>query len=70
MLVKKSVKGVFDMTNYEKFKQALKRRQEESYELLMQEVKKVKETVERLLTLAFESSASQARTNYTGLEMY
>ena len=58
------------MTNYEKFKQALKRRQEESYELLMQEVKKVKETVERLLTLAVESSASQARTNYTGLEMY
>ena len=58
------------MTNYEKFKQALKRRQEESYELLMQEVKKVKETIERLLTLAFESSASQARTNYTGLEMY
>ena len=58
------------MTNYEKFKQALKRRQEESYELLMQEVKKVKETVEKLLTLAFECSASQARTNYTGLEMY
>ena len=28
------------MTNYERFKQALKKRQEESYALLMQEVKR------------------------------
>lgn len=58
------------MFNYEKFKQALKKRQEESYELLMQEVKKVKETIEKILTLILETSASSARSNYSGLDMY
>ena len=58
------------MFNYERFKQALKKRQEESYELLMQEVKKVKETIEKILTLILETSASSARTNYSGLDMY
>ena len=58
------------MFNYERFKQALKKLQEESYELLMKEVKKVKETIEKILTLILENSASNARTNYSGLEMY
>lgn len=58
------------MFNYERFKQALKKRQEESYELLMQEVKKVKETIEKILTLILETSASNARTSYSGLDMY
>ena len=58
------------MTGYEKFKQALKKRQEESYELLMQEVKKVKETIEKILTLILETSANDARVKYSGLDMY
>lgn len=58
------------MTGYEKFKQALKKRQEESYALLMQEVKKVKETIEKILTLILETSANDARVKYSGLDMY
>lgn len=58
------------MSSYEKFKQALKKRQEESYAMLLQEVKKMKETIEKILSLILETSASDARSNYSGLEMY
>ena len=56
--------------NYEKFKEALKRREEEAYAALKDEVAKVRDNVEKMLALFCESSANQARTNYSGLEMY
>ena len=56
--------------NYEKFKEALKRREEESFAALKAEVAKVRDNVEKMLALFCESSANQARTNYSGLEMY
>ncbi|MBQ4115149.1 hypothetical protein IJD34_07060 [bacterium] len=58
------------MTNFERFKQALKRRKEEEYAKLQLEVKKMKETIEKMLTKIFECTANQAKTNYSGLEMY
>lgn len=58
------------MTNFERFKQALKKKREEEYAKLQLEVKKMKQTIERFLTLAFECTASQAKTNYSGLEMH
>ena len=56
--------------NYENFKKALKKREEESFVALKEEVRKVKGNVEKMLALFCESSANQARTNYSGLEMY
>ncbi len=56
--------------NYEKFKEALKRREEESFAALKAEVAKVRDYVEKMLALFCENSANQARTNYSGLEMY
>ena len=56
--------------NYEKFKEALKRREEETFAALKAEVAKVRDNVEKMLALFCESSANQARTNYSGLEMY
>ena len=58
------------MTNFEKFKQALKRKEEENYAKLQEEIKKVKENIEHFLTLFFECTSSQARTGYSGLDMY
>lgn len=58
------------MKNYERFKKALKDYEEKRYAELKDEVKKVKAFVEKMLTICFESTASQARSNYSGLEMY
>ena len=46
------------------------RREEESFAALKAEVAKVRDNVEKMLALFCESSANQARTNYSGLEMY
>lgn len=56
--------------NYKNFKEALRKRDEKNYNELKKEVKTVKSHVERLLTMVFESTASQAKTNYAGLEMF
>ena len=42
----------------------------EEYAKLQLEVKKMKETIEKMLTKIFECTANQAKTNYSGLEMY
>jgi len=55
--------------DYKEFKMALKRYEEKKFEELKAEIKKMKESIEKMLTLCFESSASQARTNYSGLDM-
>lgn len=58
------------MKNYEKFKNALKRYEEKRFEELKAEINKVKSFIEKMLTICFENTASQARSNYSGLDMY
>ena len=58
------------MTNFERFKQALKKREEESFARLKKEIQEVKAFIEKMLTMFFESTTSQAQTNYSGLQMY
>lgn len=58
------------MYSFEKFKQALKKREEERYQALRKEVKELKNKIERALEMFFESSTGRAQTNYRGLEMY
>lgn len=58
------------MYSFEKFKQALKKREEERYQALRKEVKELKNKIEKGLEMFFESSTGRAQTNYRGLEMY
>ncbi len=55
--------------DYNRFKSALKKVEEENYAKLMQDVEKVKAFVEKALTLCLESNASMSRVNYPGLEI-
>lgn len=55
--------------NYDSFKAALKRVQDENHERLMDDIEKVKAFVEKALTLCLESNASKARMNYPGVEL-
>lgn len=55
--------------NYDSFKLALKRVQDENHERLLQDIDKVKVFVEKALTLCLESSANTARMNYPGVEL-
>lgn len=54
--------------NYENFKAALKRAQDESYAILMKDIQIVKAHVEKWLTMFLESSSNLARMDYPGLE--
>lgn len=58
------------MKNFEKLKLALKKREEENYAKLQEEVRKLRDSIEHFLTVFFESTSSKAQTNYRGLEMY
>ena len=58
------------MYSFEKLKNALKKREEERYNALKKEIHQLKINIEKALTMFFESSASRAQTNYSGLEMY
>ena len=58
------------MYSFEKFKEALKKREEERFLALKEEVKKVRAFIEKILTMCLESTSSLARTNYNGLDMY
>ncbi len=58
------------MYSFEKLKAALKRREEERYEALKKEVKTLRQRIEEALEMFFESTASQAQTRYSGLEMH
>jgi hypothetical protein len=55
--------------NYDSFKAALKRVEEENHARLMADIEKVKAFVEKALTLCLESSASMSRANYPGVEL-
>ena len=52
-----------------KFRIALTKAEEERQEELKQDIAKVRNTVEKILTMAMECTANKARTNYAGLEM-
>lgn len=54
--------------NYDSFKAALKRAQDESYAILMKDIQIVKAHVERWLTLFLDSNANLSRMNYPGIE--
>lgn len=56
--------------NFKKFKIALRKAEEERQEELKQDVKKVRNVVEKILTMAMENTASLSRANYAGLEMF
>jgi hypothetical protein len=56
--------------NFEEFKLALKRRREENYAKLLEEIRKLRKNIEDFLTKFFECTASQAQTRYSGLEMH
>lgn len=58
------------MAGFEKFKNALKKAEVERQEELQNDVKKVRAVVEKVLTMAMENTASVARTQYSGLEMF
>ncbi len=55
--------------DYNRFKAALKKTEQDNYEKLLCEVQKVKIFVEKVLTLCLESNASMARTSYPGIEL-
>ncbi|MBQ7764401.1 hypothetical protein IJ384_03415 [bacterium] len=58
------------MTNFEKFKQALKKREEENYLALKAEIKKLQANIERFFELFFESTTSKSQTQFNNLSMY
>jgi len=58
------------MYSFEKFKQALKKREEEKFQALKKEVRDLRDKIEKALEMFFESSAGRAQTNYIGLEMH
>ena len=55
---------------FENLKKALKKREEENYARLREEILKLRDNIEHFLEVFFESTASKAQTNYQGLEMY
>lgn len=55
--------------NYDSFKEALRKVQEENHTRLLQDIEKVKAFVEKALTLCLESNANTARMNYPGVEL-
>jgi hypothetical protein len=63
-------KGVLIMAGFEKFKNALKKAEEERHEELQQDIRKVRNVIEKVLSMAMENTANVARTRYSGLEMF
>ena len=56
--------------NFEEFKLALKKREEERYAKLQEEIRKIRDTIEKVLTMFFESTTSKVQTKYSELGMY
>lgn len=55
--------------DYDSFKLALKRVEEEKYDELKRDISKVKMFFEKMITLSLESSASMAQAEYKGIEL-
>ena len=58
------------MASFEKFKKELKKVEEQKYEELQNDVKKVRNVVEKILKMALENTAQVTRTSYAGTEMF
>ena len=58
------------MLNFKKFKEALRKRDEERFAKLQEEIKKMRDNIERILTMILETNSNQARTSYLGLDMH
>jgi hypothetical protein len=56
--------------DFYKFKLALKEAEKNNYAGLREDVRKVRDYVEKILSSVLECSANQARTNYIGREMH
>ena len=56
--------------SFEDFKLALRKREEERYAKLQEEIRKLRDNIEKVLTMFFESTTSKAQTRYSGLGMY
>ena len=56
--------------NFEKFKGALRKRDEENYKQLQHDLQCVKQFIEKCLKMFCESTANQAQTKYNGLVMH
>lgn len=55
--------------NYEKFKNALRKVEEERFLALKKDIEQVKAFVEKALTLCLESTANMSRTSYSGVDI-
>lgn len=55
--------------NYNSFKEALKRVEQENHLRLMADIEKVKAFVEKVLTLCLESNANMSRASYPGVDI-
>lgn len=55
--------------NYNNFKEAVKKNENEKHEELTKDVNEVRSFVEKMLSLSLDSSANRARTNYPGVEL-
>ena len=58
------------MYSFERLKETIERRKKVRFRLLKKEVRQVRAFIEKTLTFILESTASKARTDYSGLEMY
>jgi len=56
--------------SFKKFKLALKKAEDERQAELQKDIVKVRNVVEKILTMAMENTASVSRANYAGLEMF
>lgn len=55
------------VNNYESFKEAVKNVEEENHNTLLFDIEKVKDFIEKALTLCLESSSNKTATNYPGV---
>ena len=55
--------------NYAKFKEALKRVEEQKHLELRRDIEEVKAFVEKALTMFLDSTTNMTRVNYPGLEL-
>jgi hypothetical protein len=55
--------------NYESFRMALKKVEEERFLILQKDIKQVKAWVEKALTMCLDSTANMSRATYSGVDM-
>lgn len=55
---------------FEDFKRALKKREEENFLKLKEEIRKLQFNIEKFFTFFFESTANQTQTKYSNLGIY